>query len=503
MQWNDWLQECSGKQVVLYGLGAGSGNFLSRIDERVTLVGVIDNDERKAGMLLGAYKAEAYQREIGKICIRNSTYITQYDKEETVFVVASAKRYTEIVQELQRNGFEQIYSIQDVGLALSDKDSLEQEQQRCAIAYCEEPIQQNKIIFYCYANYADHEKYISEALQQKNLELDLVWLVNDNQVQLPLGTRKVLKSNWKQVLHEVETAKMWIADVAVPMMWKKRTEQIYIQTKHWASVTLKKFYLDANTFDTEQDKLQHWKRESEIIDCIVIGSEFDRESCKRGFAFDKEFILAGSPRSDGLFRKENKEKVYRYYHLDEGVKVCMYAPTYRFSKEQGKSVHQSREIALAYDKLQKALEVRFGGKWMIALRLHPSVRLAVKDMQLSNDVIDVSDYEDSEELVAAFAVTISDYSSLMFEPAFVRKPVFLYATDLKDYLENEYELLIPYHQLPFDIAQNSDVLCDKIRNFDTLEYERRVESFFRQYGVDEDGHASERVAGIICAKLGG
>ena len=370
--------------------------------------------------------------------------------------------------------------------------------QRCL----EMEIDAGKIVFNAFADYADHEKYISEAMHVKHPDWDLVWLVGSLDSKLPDYVRKVQKSNWKKVIYEMETAKVWISDLPILDELVKREGQIYIQTKHWASITLKRFYLDAATFNSVQEKRSDWKRESEIIDYIVAGSWFDRESCRKGFAFDKEFIMAGSPRSDGLFRtQENKKKVYSCYEIPENIHVLMFAPTSMFSRESGKTVHQPGEIDFAYHAVKDALGKRFGGEWKIALRLHPSVVEAAKEMEFPDFVFDVSTYMDSEELVSAFDIVVSDYSSIMFEPAFIRKPVLLYAPDLDDYLENEYDLLFDYRDLPFDMAETMEELCGNIMKFDEDAYVNRVDAFLDRYGVHEDGHASERAVDFISELL--
>lgn len=89
----------------------------------------------------------------------------------------------------------------------------------------------------------------------------------------------------------------------------------------------------------------------------------------------------------------------------------------------------------------------------------------------------------------------------MFEPAFVKKPVFLYAADLEDYLENEYDILINYQELPFDIAENTKQLCDNILHFSESEYMERLNTFFERYGINEDGQASKRVAEFVLGLL--
>jgi CDP-glycerol glycerophosphotransferase (TagB/SpsB family) len=126
---------------------------------------------------------------------------------------------------------------------------------------------------------------------------------------------------------------------------------------------------------------------------------------------------------------------------------------------------------------------------------------AAKEMEFPDFVFDVSTYMDSEELVSAFDIVVSDYSSIMFEPAFIRKPVLLYAPDLDDYLENEYDLLFDYRDLPFDMAETMEELCGNIMKFDEDAYVNRVDAFLDRYGVHEDGHASERAVDFISELL--
>lgn len=368
--------------------------------------------------------------------------------------------------------------------------------------YCGQAVLWQKVLFITYGNYLDHEKYVCNELLKEGQKLDIVWIVSDLRAEFPSGIRKVLRSNWKKMIYEMETAHIWISDNSLPDYVVKRSNQIYIQTKHWASITLKKFYLDTMAFRDEPEKLALWKRESKIIDYIVVGSEFDREACKWGFQFNKEFIMAGSPRSDGLFHeRENRDKVFRYYGIERDIHILLYAPTYRFDHQKGKGVHQFAAVGFDYEAVKAALEKRFGGKWLIAFRLHPSVKKMAMNDAIPSFVFDVSAYEDSEELVSAFDITVSDFSSIMFEPAFVRKPVFLYAADLKDYLENEYDILIDYRELPFDIAESTEQLCENILNFNESAYVKRLDVFFEKYGIHEDGHASERVAKFVLELL--
>ena len=135
------------------------------------------------------------------------------------------------------------------------------------------------------------------------------------------------------------------------------------------------------------------------------------------------------------------------------------------------------------------------------MRVHPGLTFEGKDIFQSENIIDVSKYADSQELVAVANVLITDYSSIMFEAAYIKKPVFLYAPDKRVFINGERELLIDYGSLPFLTAETNEQLVQNIESFDQTGYERSLESFMDKYGVHEDGHASERAVKFIMGLL--
>lgn len=505
--WESFEKEAEGKKVILFGAGACAGCYFDRYGDLAVLDGVIDNSAQKQGFYADDFIPEAFGVKCSKIKIEDMTLLKSYKADETIVLVASTNYYEQIVADIEEKGFDRCFV-----LLIMEADRRKQShkwantviysaspQKGFARECCErEPVNRKKLFFSAFADYADHGKYITEALLKIRKDLDIVWAVDDLRAQMPDGVRKICNKNWKRMIYEMETAGFWILDLPAPEYVIKRKGQLYLQTKHWASITLKKFYLDADTFKSVPEKWEYWKNDGKMIDHIITGSDFDTESCIRGFGFQGEVLQFGSPRSDALFcEEENREKVYRYFAMDKQKKAVIYAPTYRFDKVKGKSVHESRNIELDFERVKHSLEKRFGGEWYIWMRLHPSVATAFAHVERPAYVIDVSLYADSQELVSAADVMISDFSSIVFEPAFVKKPVFLFATDLQDYLTNEYELLIPYEKLPFPMAQSNMELEQRIEKFDSGIYQEQVDSFFNQYGVHEDGHASERTAEFI------
>lgn len=511
--WEQFEKGAAGKSIYLFGTGAGASVYFKRLNNRQKLTGIIDNDPNKQGICAGEVIAETLETEIGSLEIDMPSVLEELDKDNLIVIVSGIYCYEEMIQQLYAMGIRNIYVLlimeanQRIECKSKKEDSEEYAVQTEYVQKCltETKINEKKIVFWAFNSYCDHGKYITEQLVRLRQDIDIVWIVDNLKIQVPKGVRLIYVGNWKRYIYEMTTAKVWIFNaVAIPKYIIKREQQIYIQTKHWASVTLKRFYLDAKTITDIQENVSYWIRDGKMMDYIFTGSKFDTESCQRGFRPAGEIVQIGSPRSDALFYSEAlRKKVYQYYNLDNRIHTLLYAPTYRYNKEKAGHVSETRNIDMDYAVVKATLEHRFGGEWRILLRLHPGREKDIKGKCFPQYVLDVSQYSDGEELVAASDILISDYSSIMFEPAFVRKPVFLFATDKNEYIDNEYDLLIDYNTLPFDIAESNEELVKKIEQFDQSDYEQRVEHFLEKYDVHEDGRASERASRFICRLIDG
>lgn len=504
--WTDFDHAVSGRNIFVFGTGAGADYFFGKYKNKYPITGILDNSERWHGFEAGDILVEAFESINEKTKVMPVDVLGNYEKEAIVVLITSTKYYKDMVRQLLDIGVDKYYILlmmeanqrgqhsdvcEDVNINIVRKEYVDD----C----CKRPIQGNKIVFKSFDTYSDHGKYITEQLLKKSNSLDIVWILKDLQEEVPEGVRTVWTGNWKKYTYEMETAKIWVINTLMPPHIKKRETQIYIHTKHWASITLKKFYLDASTITDIPEDTARWRYNGQCMDYVLTGSSFDTESFRRGFDFKKEAVQVGSPRTDAMFRMEEcRQKVAAKYHLEQNHKFLLYAPTYRYNRDrQGVHEAEARNIGLDYDLVRKALEAKFGGEWDILLRLHPSVAGESGRFAKGSHVVDVSAYPDSEELASASDIMISDYSSIMFEPAFVKKPVFLFSMDKKEYIDHEYDFLLDYEALPFPIAETNEELVRCVMEFDQSSYEGQVAAFLEQYGVREDGHASERAAKYI------
>ena len=116
-----------------------------------------------------------------------------------------------------------------------------------------------------------------------------------------------------------------------------------------------------------------------------------------------------------------------------------------------------------------------------------------KDMKKTKGVINVTSYDDIQELLLVADALISDYSAVMFSFLLTRKPCFLYVPDLEEYINKDRKLYFSINELPFDTGKNNDELEGSILNFNSNEYKDKVESMIQKIGSYEDGNASKNL----------
>ncbi len=464
------------KAIVIFGAGSLTKMIMDEIGVPVEMV--VDNDSRKWGMQITDL--------LGRSIICKASYVQTPDdiietfRVDKVIVVIASYHVNEIVSQLRKMGIQYIVD----GRQLIEKKATYNDQNlQCS------KVQNNKVCIMM-GNYGGHGYYITRKLLQQTQDVDIVWILRSPKKNIPRGVRVVYDGDINAYKEEMATAKVWLYDVLVPEYLQKTEGQFYIQVKHWGSITLKKFYLDEPGYQLDLKRVQKLHHNTNMMDYIMVGSEFDKNSCKTGFGYNGKFLEVGSPRTDVLYEKNVKEKVRRYYGLDDDTKLVIYAPTYRD--------HDYSNIEkLKFSALVNIFEKKFGGHWKMILRYHPSEAMKGNGEKKDENVINGCLYENSQELVAASDVMITDYSSIMFESAYVGKPVFLYAPDKEYYIREERDLLIDYDTLPFPISKTNEELITQIEQFDEDSYKIGVKRFLQEYGVHEDGHASERAAAFI------
>ena len=378
------------------------------------------------------------------------------------------------------------------------------------ILFARGKIQANKIFVMTFDdNYSCNARYIIGEVIRQKLPVDIVWVTSQkgkrSQNHFPPEIRLVKRGSYA-MFEEQASAKVWI-DNALNCVWygmPKKKRQIYFNTWH-GSMGIKK--LSGN-----RSWLYRAKRCNKQTDYCISNSRFEENVFRSSFWGDIPCLAYGHARNDILFNEtkcsELKEKVYQFFFpskvaCEEDVpditdtsrkRLFLYAPTFR---DHGITDVQDVD----YARLKAALESRFGGEWVILVRMHFKDRARKTGLRFNEWLKDASTYSDMQELLAVVDAGLTDYSSWAYDYVLTRKPLFLYAPDLADY-DQDRGFYYPLESTPFPLCQDNDALEAAIRSFDEDAYQRRVSSFLEEKGCYEDGHASERVVEKIKEVMG-
>ena len=98
---------------------------------------------------------------------------------------------------------------------------------------------------------------------------------------------------------------------------------------------------------------------------------------------------------------------------------------------------------------------------------------------------------------------ITDYSSVFFDFANLKRPILFYTYDLEKYESQLRGFYIDIHtEVPGPLLKTTEEVIDSIKNIDEVnkEYSKKYDEFYQRFCYIDDGNASERIAKIIWNK---
>lgn len=348
------------------------------------------------------------------------------------------------------------------------------------------PINNNQIMAWNFFGngYGCNSKYIYNYILSNAMPFKLVWAVKEYG-EFPEGVKQVRIYSLKYFYY-LAKSKVLIDNQHKNHNFVKRKKQYFIKTWH-ATLGLKKIGTDNPEFTEKLREVLLWN--NSITDLMISNCDYITKKFRRVFLYTGEILECGFPRTDILL--ENDENVKKKLLEKIGIKnkrVLLYAPTFR--SDLGTDCYD-----VDLERLLQVLEGISKDNWIAIVKLHP--HLADKKMyQNSNDILDLTGYDDIQELMAISDVLITDYSNVMFEFALTKRPVFLYCKDYNQYKEQR-GYLFDLKELPFDCSLTNDELVDCIYSFDAERYKEKVEDFFGRIGFEEKPNSSQLLVNRI------
>lgn len=291
----------------------------------------------------------------------------------------------------------------------------------------------------------------------------------------------------------------WISNSVVPTRMKPRADQLYVQT--WHGTPIKRLGCDlpidvGHGAYTAQEKYRWYRAEGERFTYLLTQSPFARERLVSAFGLSavrrsSVIIEEGYPRNDALAVPDDRTacRIRRELGIGDERRVLLYAPTWR--DDQRSDTGYSLAPAIDFARLRREL----GDRYAVLFRAHYLVAKEFDFEGLEGFVVDVSGFDDVNELALASDVLVSDYSSLIFDYAVLDRPIIAHMYDLDDYAGRVRGLYLGPDSMPGPVTRTMEDLISAIlqTEFDDDAARARRTAFRARFCPLDDGRSSQRV----------
>ena len=343
--------------------------------------------------------------------------------------------------------------------------------------------------------------YLEMLNNPKYKSYHFIWALKEpeNFSQLKTERTELVKYGSKAYKKAYHRAKYFITNSRLPEWIVKKGKQVYIQT--WHGTPLKKLGYDitvsgSNAMNSKQEICDKYKHDAKRYNYMVSPSKFCTEKFHSAFQLSSKVkvIEKGYPRNDQLFKNPEKQalEIKKKLKLPKNKKIILYAPTWRDNEHQS-GVGYVQTLHIDFDILQKELEKDY----IILFRSHYFIANEFDFSKYHGFLYDVSKYDEVNDLYIVSDILITDYSSVFFDFANLKRPMIFYMYDYESYKNNLRDFYIDLEELPGPIMKESNEieLCKMIKNInqEQKKYKVKYEKFHKKYNYLDSKDCSRKV----------
>lgn len=328
-----------------------------------------------------------------------------------------------------------------------------------------------------------------------------IWAFNKPEQKQSLftdGRTVLVKYNSKDFFKYLASSKYWIFNFKTPEYFVKKENQIFLQC--WHGTPLKRIGMDIEVDGnaaTDKKKIhESYLNDAKKYDYFISPSRYATERFVSSFGLkllDKENIIIeqGYPRNDKLknFDADDIIEIKRKLNISSDKKVILYCPTFR-DDQYKPGVGHTYQLGINLLRLKEKL----GDGYFLLLRLHYLVSNKIDISQFKGFALDVSSYDDINDLYLISDVLVTDYSSVFFDFANLNRPMIFYMYDRELYQGTLRDFYLDLKDIPGPIIEDECKLIEALRNIDEIacKYQEKIKQFSSVYNYLDDGHATER-----------
>ncbi|WP_202585862.1 CDP-glycerol glycerophosphotransferase family protein, partial [Vagococcus lutrae] len=164
---------------------------------------------------------------------------------------------------------------------------------------------------------------------------------------------------------------------------------------------------------------------------------------------------------------EDHDRIKQSLGIPLDKKVILYAPTWR--DDEFHSVGNYKfTLRLNLERLREDL----GDEYVIVLRMHYFISDVLDLSEYEGFAFDYSKYNDINDLYIISDLLITDYSSVFFDFANLKRPILFYTYDLAKYKDELRGFYIDVqNDLPGQLLYSTKEIIDRFKNIKKVMYE--------------------------------
>ncbi|EPQ9626187.1 CDP-glycerol glycerophosphotransferase family protein [Staphylococcus pseudintermedius] len=290
-----------------------------------------------------------------------------------------------------------------------------------------------------------------------------------------------------EYLKALTESKFLINNATFAAYFTKKPEQVYINT--WHGTPLKHMGFDVkNNLKGSQNTMKNFLASDYMISPNAHTTNIFKHAFKLDGLYSGEILEIGYPRIDlTINTTANEAREYLAEHLNlKKNPIILYCPTWR-----GKNVNDPENSLLNIFEEIKLLNQKLPHQ--VLVKVHPFVYSKAKEMPELKPYL-VPDFLDTNQLMPAVDLMITDYSSIFFDFLVTDKPIVFYVPDLDKY-QNERGVYIDLCALPGPVADNIQDVITLVSNesYKDADVQEKYAKFKHNFVNYENGSVTERL----------
>ncbi len=337
-------------------------------------------------------------------------------------------------------------------------------------------------------------------------KLEHYWAIDDPSAHPELESYRhmrnvhIVQYESKAYLKALATCQYLVNNSTFMPYFIKRDGQVYVNTWHGTPIKAMGYEMDGGIVGSS-NIVRNYLSADYLLSANDVMTRMFLQSYKMQGIYPGSVVEEGYPRNDRTLGTSREDVVKRLVdfgvRIDPSKKVIMYAPTWRNAGSQNDKIDVTGNAAELLS-FKRELEQRIDTEtYQVVIKPHNYLYDMIKDDKSLEGLL-IPSTIDTNELLAAVDVLVSDFSSIVFDYLVLDRPILFYVPDLDDYRSRR-GITYDIDKLPGQCSKNIEELAGYLKDLDaTWEAIRPVHQACKQSICPyDDGNVSSRIADIM------